>query len=302
MAEKIRVLMVDDEEQFRSTTAKILSRRGYETSMAASGEEAIAILKKSDQDVVVLDIKMPGMDGHQALVEIKKIKPDLPVIMLTGHGAEESARDSLKKGAFDYLAKPCDIDLLAARIKEAMAVKGHVGPREEKTAVEIMIPLDEYTTIDAESTVRESILALKKSFEGAMATGKVMETGHRSIVVFDKKGAVVGILSIIDLIRGLQPAYLSFPKPSTADSLQYSPVFWRGLFTVQAKDIADRKIKDLMSEPARTIDFHTNLMEIANFMVTKQIRRVVVTHQGKPIGVVREQELFFELAAIILKQ
>ncbi|MDD5206076.1 MAG: response regulator, partial [Desulfobacterales bacterium] len=63
MAEKIKVLMVDDEEQFRSTTSKILTRKGYETTMAASGEEAIEALKKTRQDVVILDMKMPGMDG-----------------------------------------------------------------------------------------------------------------------------------------------------------------------------------------------------------------------------------------------
>ena len=126
MAGKIRVLMVDDEEQFRATTSKILTRKGYETTMAGSGEEAIEILRKNPQDVVILDIKMPGMDGHQTLEEIKKIDADIPVIMLTGHGALESAKESLKLGAVDYLSKPCEIDLLAAKINDvhAMAKKG----------------------------------------------------------------------------------------------------------------------------------------------------------------------------------
>ncbi|MBN1104183.1 MAG: sigma-54-dependent Fis family transcriptional regulator, partial [Deltaproteobacteria bacterium] len=146
MAGKIKVLMVDDEEQFRSTTSRILSRKGYETTMAGSGEEAIEALKKSSQDVVILDIKMPGMDGHQTLAEIKKISPEVPVIMLTGHGAVESARTSLKHGAFDYLSKPCDIDLLAAKIHDAYnAVKR--GVREEKKVGDIMIPIEDYTTI-----------------------------------------------------------------------------------------------------------------------------------------------------------
>ena len=293
--------MVDDEEQFRSTTAKILTRRGYDTSMAASGEQALEVLKKQEQDVVVLDIKMPGIDGHETLAEIKKMKPDLPVIMLTGHGAEESAKTSLQQGAFDYLSKPCDINLLSARIKEAVAAQDHKGPREEKCALEIMIPLDYYTTITPEKTVKEGIRALKESFEAALATGKVMETGHRSIVVLESDNHVVGILSITDLIKALQPAYLSFPKPSTADSLQYSSVFWRGLFTYEAKNLGTRKIRDIMSEPAKTIDGETNLMEIANLMITEHVRRVVVTHQGQQVGIMREQELFFELARILLR-
>lgn len=73
MADKIKVLMVDDEEQFRATTSKILNRKGFDTTLAGTGEEALAILKKSPQDVVVLDVKMPGMDGHQTLAEIRKI-------------------------------------------------------------------------------------------------------------------------------------------------------------------------------------------------------------------------------------
>ena len=252
--------------------------------------------------MVVLDIRMPGIDGHQALKEIKKIKPDLPVIMLTGHGDEESAKATLKVGAFDYLSKPCDIDLLAARINEAVAATHHPETSREKTALELMIPLDDYTTIDPESTVLDAMKALRASFKSAAATGKVMETGHRSIVILENNKRVVGILAIIDLIRALQPSYLNYPKPSTADSLQYSPIFWSGLFTLQAKNLADRKITDIMSKSAKTIDGNTNLMEIANLMVTEGIRRLIVTHNGVPVGVVREQELFFELASIFLKR
>ena len=115
MSRKIKVLMVDDEEKFRSTTRKILNRRGFDTSLAGSGQEALDKLK-DEPDVVVLDIKMPGMDGHETLQEIKKRRPDLPVIMLTGHGAMPSAREALKHGASDYLTKRCDIDLLASKI------------------------------------------------------------------------------------------------------------------------------------------------------------------------------------------
>jgi len=300
MAGKIRVLMVDDEEQFRATTSKILTRKGYETTMAGSGEEAIEILRKNPQDVVILDIKMPGMDGHQTLEEIKKIDADIPVIMLTGHGALESAKESLKLGAVDYLSKPCEIDLLAAKINDvhAMAKK---GIREEKKVVDIMIPLEAYTTIDTESTVREGIEKLKKSFESFTTTSKVMETGHRSILVFDRTGGLAGILSILDLIAAIRPAYLSAPKPSMADSLQYSPMFWTGLFTSQAKALMNKKIGDIMSDPPPSVDEETNLMEAADMMYTTRARRLGVTRKGKVVGVVREQEIFFEIARIALE-
>ena len=122
MEDPIKVLMVDDEKKFRETTKKILNRRGFETLLAGSGEEAIEKLEENP-NVVILDVKMPGMDGHQTLKEIKKRSPNLPIIMLTGHGALPSAREALVEGAFDYLAKPCDIELLATKIKESLRMQ-----------------------------------------------------------------------------------------------------------------------------------------------------------------------------------
>ena len=300
MTEKIKVLMVDDEPQFRSTTSRILTRRGYETTVAESGEEAIDILKKSPQDVVVLDIRMPGMDGHEALTRIKKIDPNVQIIMLTGHGGGDSAKESLEHGAFDYLNKPCDIGLLSLKINDAYnAAGGHAG--EEKNAGDIMIPIEDYTTIGPDSTIKEGIERLKASFESAAATSRIMETGHRSILVMDKVGELVGILSILDLIKAVRPAYLSAPKPSMADSMQYSPMFWSGLFTTQAKGLVNKKIKDVMSDAPLRIDKDMNLMEIANLFFTEKRRRMAVTREGKVVGVVREQEIFFEMAGIILK-
>lgn len=300
MTRDIRVLMVDDEAQFRTTTAKILTRRGYITTVAESGEAAIEELKRSPQDVVIMDIKMPGMDGHEALAEIKKIDPDVQVIMLTGHGGEDSAKESLKYGAFDYLNKPCEIELLASKINDAYAAT-QKDVKEEKNAGDIMIPIEAYTTIDPESTIREGIERLKQSFETALSTSRIMETGHRSILVFDKQEELVGTLSIRDLIRALRPAYLSTPKPSMADSMQYSFMFWTGLFTTQAKGLINKKIRDVMSGPPLSVDESTNLMELANLIVTERSRRMVVTRAEKVVGVVREQELFFEMAKIILQ-
>ena len=298
MTEKIKILMVDDEEQFRRTTSKIMARKGYEITSAGSGEEAIDILRKTPHDVVVLDIKMPGMDGHETLEELKKIDPDVPVIMLTGHGALDSARESLKRGAFDYLNKPCDMDLLAAKIQDAygMAKK---GIKREKKAGDIMIPVEEYTTISAGATVKEGIEALRKSYEGLVSADKIMETGHRSILVFDDKGDLAGILSILDLIVAVRPAYLTAPKPSMADTLQYSPMFWTGLFTSQAKALCNKKVSEIMSDPPPMIDEETNLMEVADTLYAQKARRLAVVQGRNVVGVVREQEIFFEMARII---
>ena len=298
MSQKIKVLMVDDEAQFRATTERILTRRGFQTIMAASGEEA---LKKLDEkpDVVVLDIKMPGMDGHETLHEIKKRLPDLPVIILTGHGALPSAREAREKGAFDYLTKPCDIDTLAAKISEAHRQELREEVPVEKTVREVMIPIEDYTTLNQDSTIKEAIDKLRESFLAKVSTSRIMETGHRSILVFDNRGKIMGILAIIDLLQAIMPGYLSAPKPSTADSIQYSPMFWTGMFQREVVRLGAKKIKDVMSPAPHTINADANLMEAAYTMVYQNKRRLTVMDSGEVVGVIREQDLFFEIEKIL---
>ena len=122
MKEKIRVLLVDDEEQFVINMARILKVRGFNVSTAFSGYEAVDVIKYGGGfDVVVLDVKMPGMDGHEALRNMKILKPDLEVIMLTGYGTVESSLEAWGDSVFTYLTKPCDIDILAEKIRDAAA-------------------------------------------------------------------------------------------------------------------------------------------------------------------------------------
>ena len=298
MNERIRVLMVDDEKRFRATTKKLLGRRGFETILAENGEEALEKLKENP-DVVILDIKMPGMDGHQVLREIKKRSPYLPIIMLTGHGALPSARESLVEGAYDYLTKPCDITILAGKIHEAFEhrIGGGRSPQEMKVN-EVMIPLHEYTTIHRDQTVKEAMIKLKMSFLLKMATNRIMETGHRSLLVLDGKGEVQGILSITDLLKAIMPGSLSAAKPSTADSIQYSPMFWKGMFTSAIKGLIRARVEDIMSQAPLSIEGESNLMEAAHMMITQNVRRLVVVKSGKAVGVIREQDLFFEMERI----
>jgi CheY-like chemotaxis protein len=265
--------------------------------MAASGEEALVKMSEKP-DVVILDVKMEGMDGHETLKKIKEIDADVPVIMLTGHGALPSAKEALDSGATDYLNKPCDVDLLSAKIRDAVAAAKQ-EPYRERSAEEIMIPLTNYATITEDETVRSAIVKLKEIGAQLVSTDRLMDTGHRSILVFDKSGDLTGILSPMDLIAAARPAYLSVPKPSMADSLQYSTMFWQGLFTSRIQEIADEKVADIMSDSPPVIDAAANLMEIAETMFSQRARRLAVARDGKVVGVVREQEVFFEIGRII---
>jgi DNA-binding NtrC family response regulator len=118
------VLLVDDEVPFVEAMTRRLTKRGLDVKNAFSGEEALQALKKLKHvDVIILDVKMPGMDGLEALKEIKKAYPIVEVVMLTGHATVESAIDGMKLGAFDYLMKPCDMDVLMKKLEEAKKKK-----------------------------------------------------------------------------------------------------------------------------------------------------------------------------------
>jgi DNA-binding NtrC family response regulator len=115
-----KILLADDEKPFVETMTKRLKKRDIESVAAHDGKEALARLAEDDGiEVVILDIKMPVMDGMTALKEIKSKYPLVEVIMLTGHATVETGIDGMKMGAFDYLMKPCDMEQLVAKVKEA---------------------------------------------------------------------------------------------------------------------------------------------------------------------------------------
>ena len=121
---KIKLLLVDDEKAFLDTITKRLEKRDLEVFAVYSGKEALAEIENNKKiETVVLDVKMPQMDGIQTLIEIKKRFPLVEVIMLTGHATVETAIDGMKLGAFDYLMKPCDIDVLVTKVNEAVEKK-----------------------------------------------------------------------------------------------------------------------------------------------------------------------------------
>ena len=119
-----KVMLVDDEVPFVETMTKRLSKRDLHIVTAFSGQEALERLDKTRNiEVVILDVKMPGMDGIETLKEIKKSHPLVEVVMLTAYATVETAIEGMKLGAFDYLMKPCDIEVLLSKVEEAVAKK-----------------------------------------------------------------------------------------------------------------------------------------------------------------------------------
>jgi len=114
-----RVLIVDDEEELVTTIAERLQIRGIQTETATDGETALKMIEENPPQVVVLDVMMPGIGGIEILQRMKAQNLQIPVILLTGYGSSEQGTEGMELGAFDYLMKPCDLNMLISKIKEA---------------------------------------------------------------------------------------------------------------------------------------------------------------------------------------
>lgn len=118
----IRLLLVDDEKGYLDVLSNRMARRGIETVKTYSGAQALQALRKQDFKVMVLDLKMEDMDGIEVLKIVRKMAPELPVIILTGHGSQAAAEDGMALGAFDYLTKPCELPDLLEKVRQAAGV------------------------------------------------------------------------------------------------------------------------------------------------------------------------------------
>lgn len=121
MSEK--VLLVDDEIDFLDTFSERMRTQGMEVAVASSGADALKMVEQEFYDVIILDLLMPGVDGLETLKILKEKKPELRVILLTGHATVEKGIEAMKLGATDFLEKPADLNLLAEKIKKAQAKK-----------------------------------------------------------------------------------------------------------------------------------------------------------------------------------
>jgi len=115
-----KILVIDDERSIRNTLKDILEYEKYEVDLAEDGIKALEKVKTAEYDIILCDIKMPGMDGIEVLEKLGEFTPDTPVVMISGHGNIDTAVDSIKKGAFDYIEKPLDLNRLLITIRNAM--------------------------------------------------------------------------------------------------------------------------------------------------------------------------------------
>ena len=296
MPRSIKVLIVDDEERFLVTTAKILARKGFQPLVAASGEEGLKKLVESP-DVIVLDIRMKGMDGEETLQIIKGMHPEIPVIMLTGHGELPSAERAVAQGAFDYLTKPTDIELLACKINEAFRYGGTTKKDRERKAGDLMTPIEACLTFPPETPLGVAVDALSAMFLPGAATAAVCASAGNCILVA-KDEAILGIVSMWEIVDIVRPPYLAdgeLRSQAAGATWRFSPIFWNGMFDQRLSEIAEIPLGGVMALPPPPIGRSASLMEVCDLMKETSSRRLLVMEGARVVGIVCEQDLFAEM-------
>ncbi len=165
-----KILIIEDEEAIRRVLNKILAREGYEVDEAVDGVEGVSKIKSGDYDVVLCDIKMPRKDGVEVLQEAKKINPELPFVMISGHGDLDTAVQSMRLGAYDYIQKPPDLNRLLTTLRNAQTM-GHLVKENVKLKKRVS---KKYTIIGESDAIRK----VKEMIEKVAPTeARVLITG-----------------------------------------------------------------------------------------------------------------------------
>ncbi len=294
MTKQITVLLVDDEERFRITTAKILAHKGIRVLTAANGEEALAMFGENP-DVVILDIRMQGMGGEAALTAMKKLRPEIPVIMLTGHVEQAGAERAVEQGAYDYLTKPVDLDLLACKIAEAARFGGAAERNGERVAGDLMRPISECVVLPPEATLGEAFRRMRHCTERAAGAAP-------TYLLVSKKEEIVGTVTMREFVDAVRPDYLADPQlrsRSVGSTWRYSPIFWNTLFTRQLGVLAEKPLGGAMTLPPPPIARNASLMEVCDLMHETSARSLIVMDGAAVVGVIGEGELYAEMARIL---
>lgn len=272
MDKKIRVLLVDDEEQFVKNMARILKVRGFDVSTAFSGYEAVDAIKYGGGfDVVVLDVKMPGMDGVATLGEIKKRAPDTEVVMLTGHATLSSGMQAIRSGAYDYLMKPCEVEDLVEKIREAYeaeSMKRHPVLWPRKLVREIT--LHDFKRLRPEDSLADALEVMRRG---------VGEEAVEEVLIIDDEGLLQGVVTKKELMDEAQRAHpeITLNWTRLIESSQWLPL---------------KALKDVMRTDPVTTQGNAYLTDAANQMIVSNVRSMPVLRAGKVLGVIKLQDVF----------
>ncbi len=281
--EPIQLLLVDDEDDFRRAVSQTLSRRGFLVQQADSGERALEMIREAPPQVVVLDLKMGGMDGIATLGQIRERSTELPVIILTGHGCAENAFAGIQLGIVDFLNKPVDMDRLCARIRTLLS-PGIQRPIREKSIGEILIPPSSFCRVYDDEPLESAVRALRRSVL-ATSNATVAEQGHRSILVYSRQEKFIGVIRVDDVVRLVIPTYLRMPQAS----------YLTGMFMAELKVFGGKTAGEAVA-PQASISQDAPLMEVIHMLVSRRLSSVPVMNGCELMGLVTDRGVFQEIA------
>jgi len=285
----IRLLLVDDEEDFRLASSKALARKGFAVTEAESGEKALEILSHRPPDVMVLDLCMPGMGGIATLEKSRKIIPDLPVIILTGHGRFEDALAGIRMEIVDFIQKPVDMSELGNRIRRLLGKSRRHIPAE-KSIAELMVPASAYLRFYIDQTVQEIVAAISALLFKPVSEKEVIKRGRRAVLVFDRQERFAGLIRLENILSLMVPARLKDAPYSS---------YATGMFLAQAKMIGKETAAELIGEHF-SVEIDTPLMEALNLMVIERLTNVGITKNGELVGILRDEDIFKEISDSIV--
>jgi CheY-like chemotaxis protein len=281
----IKLLLVDDEDDFRRATTAALSRRGFTITEAADGAAALAAVQAARPDIVLLDLKMPGLSGIETLRRIREIDPALPVIILTGHGDFEAAVAGIKLEIVEFLQKPFDVDVLGRRIRSLLEQGPARRPLKERTIAELMVSPSTYPHIMVDRPVVTALEVLQRAF--SESADKDRRSGEvRSALVYGQNSKFLGIIRFNDLLTLLLPPFLG-ESPYTT--------YFTGMFLAQCKVLGNRSITELVGDPV-VVDVDAPLMEAIHLMVRHHLINLPVVRAEELVGILRGRDIILEVA------
>jgi len=255
--------------------SRLLQNRNFEVVAAFDGFQALEVIRSADAfDVAVLDVKMPGMDGIATLKAIKKHSAQTEVIMLTGHATLKSGIQAIREGAFDYLMKPCDIEDLTTKIREAYdveTIRRHpvLWPRNK---VEDIICFT-FERLSPDALLTDALEVFRKE-NAAWAS----ETAY----ILDGKDRLLGFITRRDLIEAARETRTEFSL--TWDALRENP-HW----------LPPKSVRDLMHTSIIYCRPGERLSDVAHQLIRNKFRTLPVIDQEKVVGIVRLQDIFLHL-------
>ena len=276
MRAKSRILLVDDEEKFLLNLSRLLQFRGFDVTTALDGYRALEILDQDGVfDVMILDVKMPGMDGVATLRAVKKKTPNIEVIMLTGHATVESGIQSIREGAFDYLMKPCDIEDLTAKIKDACTVERirHNPVLWRRSLVkEISRPF--FVKLYEDDPIEKAL---------AVFTDSAGPPHREELYILDKHDRFQGVITRADLVA------------ATQKNCAGRPVSWSRLSKNPGLLPAENLAAIMRPEHPSATAPEENLTRVAQRMIEKNVRCMPVMDAERVIGFIRLQDIFYHV-------